>query len=102
MCHLIKKQDIESINNPFSLKYEIYVLPTFPRYENELALRKSIDLDINGLRKVQDELSLYKTDLDLQIEDLSEELANVKKNHMEVSNTCVWQKKKNTVCEKLW
>lgn len=54
------------------------------RYETELNIRNSVEVDMASLRRMKDNLDLTISDLNMQVEGLKEELVNMKSSHKEV------------------
>ncbi|XP_052051298.1 keratin, type I cytoskeletal 20 [Apodemus sylvaticus] len=53
------------------------------KFETERGMRVTVEADLQGLSKVYDSLTLQKTDLEIQIEELNKDLALLKKEHQE-------------------
>ncbi|XP_076870754.1 keratin, type I cytoskeletal 18b [Brachyhypopomus gauderio] len=51
------------------------------KFENEMAIRQSVEADIVGLRKLIDDTNVGRMNVEGEIETLKEELAFLKKNH---------------------
>ncbi|KAG8566399.1 hypothetical protein GDO81_013226, partial [Engystomops pustulosus] len=57
------------------------------KYDIELRLRSNVDADLKGLRRMLEGLNKEKCDFDMQVQELEEELKQMKKNHEEEVNS---------------
>lgn len=55
------------------------------RFDNEMAIRQSVEADIAGLKKVIDDTNMTRMNIESEIEAVREELAFLRKNHENVS-----------------
>ncbi|XP_077635334.1 keratin, type I cytoskeletal 20 [Crocuta crocuta] len=53
------------------------------KYESEREIRLNVESDIQGLNKVSADLSLSRTDLEIQVKELTKDLDLLKKEHQE-------------------
>lgn len=53
-----------------------------------------VEAEVASLRAVRDQMTLNRSELEMQIEDMKEELAKMKRSHEKVRNTaagaCTW------------
>lgn len=57
------------------------------KYEMEMRLKNSVESDVNGLRRVLEELNRERCELESQVQNLQEELLQMKRNHEEEVNS---------------
>lgn len=60
------------------------------RYDMEQGLRLNVEADINGLKRILEELLMEKSTMEMQYESLQEEMKALKENHEEVGFRLFW------------
>ncbi|PNJ66774.1 KRT23 isoform 6, partial [Pongo abelii] len=61
------------------------------KYENEHSFKKDLEIEVEGLRRTLDNLTIVTTDLEQEVEGMRKELILMKKRHEQVRlprNTC--------------
>ena len=59
-------------------------LPSNQRYENEHSFKKDLEIEVEGLRKTLDDLTIVTTDLEQEVEGMRKELILMKTRHEQV------------------
>ncbi|KAM3923875.1 keratin, type I cytoskeletal 19-like [Leptodactylus fuscus] len=67
------------------------------KYETEKAFRAALDVDLEGLRKVMDNLTIVRTDLEMEIEGMRKQLIYMRKSHEEDMRRAQAQKEGSSV-----
>ncbi|XP_006833749.1 PREDICTED: keratin, type I cuticular Ha4-like [Chrysochloris asiatica] len=65
---------------------DLFMKDSHTQYQAEHSMRQLVEADINSLRRMLDELTLCKSDLESQAESLKEELLQLKQNHEQEVN----------------
>ncbi|XP_036738724.2 keratin, type I cytoskeletal 23 isoform X2 [Manis pentadactyla] len=58
------------------------------KYENEHSFKKDLEIEVEGLRKTLDDLTIVTTDLEQEVEGLRKELILMKKRHEQEMEEC--------------
>ncbi|XP_040186960.1 keratin, type I cytoskeletal 19-like [Rana temporaria] len=67
------------------------------KYETEKAFRAALETDLEGLRKVMDNLTIVRTDLEMEVEGSRKQLIYMRKRHEEDMKLAQAQKQGSTV-----
>ncbi|XP_075033254.1 keratin, type I cytoskeletal 42-like [Mixophyes fleayi] len=67
------------------------------KYDTEKTYRTSMEVDLEGLRKVMDNLTIVRTDLEMEIEGLRKQLIYMRKSHEQDMMLAQAQKQGSTV-----
>nr|DBA22305.1 TPA: hypothetical protein GDO54_013343 [Pyxicephalus adspersus] len=67
------------------------------KYDTEKAFRVALETDLEGLRKVMDNLTIVRTDLEMEVEGMRKQIIYMRKSHEEEMRLAQAQKQGSTV-----